>query len=150
TVSVGRWGARWVFARILVLWGLCAALEGAIGTAFASSLFSWLPKIDEQTSWFTSVDNTLDLILGWIARLFHEDVRLVVFAKSAGFINGLHDTPAYQFYCFRFMLGFFEGGFFPSVIVYLSLWFRPEDRGRAIASFMAAIPLSSMLGLPIS
>ena len=48
------------------------------------------------------------------------------------------------------MLGFFEGGFFPSVIVYLSHWFRSEDRAKAIASFMAAIPLSLVLGVPIS
>src|SRR5438477_12919 len=68
----------------------------------------------------------------------------------ARFINGLHDTPAYQFYFFRFMLGFFEGGFFPSVIVYLSHWFRYQDRAKAIAGFMAAIPLSSMLGVPAS
>src|SRR5579859_5719177 len=32
TLSVVRWGARWVFVRILVLWGLCAALVGVIGT----------------------------------------------------------------------------------------------------------------------
>jgi sugar phosphate permease len=124
TVSVTRWGARWVFARILVLWGLCAALVGLIGLPFASALFSWLPHIPES-SWR-------------------------VLSAPAHFINGLHDTPAYQFYFFRFMLGFFEGGFFPSVIVYLSHWFRPEDRAKSIASFMAAIPLSSMVGLPLS
>ena len=102
TVSVVRWGARWVFVRILILWGLCASLTGAIGTPLAASLFGWLPS-------------------------FHPDPA----------VN--------QFYVLRFMLGFFEGGFFPSVIVYLSLWFRPEDRAKAIASFMSAIPLSSML-----
>jgi MFS family permease len=48
------------------------------------------------------------------------------------------------------MLGFFEGGFFPSVIVYLSIWFRGEDRAKAIASFMSAIPLSLVLGVPVS
>jgi ACS family tartrate transporter-like MFS transporter len=102
TLSVSRWGARWVFARILVLWGLCAALAGTIGTPFANTFFGWLP------------------------------------------------SPAYQLYFFRFMLGFFEGGFFPSVIVYLALWFRPQDRAKAIAAFMAAIPLSSMVGVPLS
>jgi ACS family tartrate transporter-like MFS transporter len=68
----------------------------------------------------------------------------------AVFINGLRDDPRYQFYFLRFMLGFFEGGFFPSVIVYLSLWFRPADRAKAVAGFMAAIPISNILGLPIS
>ena len=58
--------------------------------------------------------------------------------------------PSRSFYFLRFMLGLFEGGFFPSVILYLSLWFRPRDRGRAIATFMAAIPVSSMLGSPLS
>ncbi|HEV3260965.1 MAG TPA: MFS transporter [Gemmataceae bacterium] len=123
TVSVARWGARWVFARILVLWGLCAALVGAIGTPFATHLFAWLPHVPEGAAAISGV---------------------------AHFINGLRDTPKYQFYFFRFLLGFFEGGFFPSVIVYLSHWFRAQDRAKAIASFMAAIPLSSMLGMPAS
>jgi MFS family permease len=151
TVSVTRWGARWVFVRILVLWGLCAALAGAIGTPFASTLFSWIPRINEQAGGLASFDNHVDALLGWTVRLFYNDqVRLAILARSASFVNGLNDTPAYQFYFFRFMLGFFEGGFFPSVIVYLSLWFSPQHRARAIASFMAAIPLSNVLGLPIS
>ncbi len=48
------------------------------------------------------------------------------------------------------MLGFFEGGFFPSVILYLSLWYRAADRAKAIALFMAAIPVASVFGLPVS
>ena len=123
TISVARWGARWVFVRILVLWGLCAAAVGAIGTPFAASLFGWLPHLPESPGW-----------LGGAAR----------------FINGLSHSPEYQFYFFRFMLGFFEGGFFPSVIFYLSLWFRTEDRAKAIATFMAAIPFSNMVGAPLS
>src|SRR5262249_9463392 len=48
------------------------------------------------------------------------------------------------------MLGLFEGGFFPSVIVYLSLWFRPRDRARALSVFMCAIPFSLAFGTPLS
>jgi ACS family tartrate transporter-like MFS transporter len=125
TVSVVRWGARWVFVRILILWGLCAALLGSIGTRFAAALFGWLPSLPEHGVWFA-------------------------LSGVTDFINHLHDSPKYQFYFFRFMLGFFEGGFFPSVIVYLSHWFREKDRAKAIASFMAAIPISSCLGNPIS
>ncbi len=62
----------------------------------------------------------------------------------------VRNDPQHQFYFLRFTLGFFEGGFFPSVIVYLSLWFRPQDRAKAIASFMIGIPLSNAIGLPIS
>lgn len=120
TVSVLKWGARWVFVRILILWGLCCTLIGFINTPFASSLFTWIPHIPEEAGWLAS------------------------------FINELPHNAEYQFYFFRFMLGFFEGGFFPSVIVYLSLWFRTEDRAKAIASFMAAIPLSSVIGAPLS
>ena len=135
TVTVVRWGARWVFVRILVLWGICAALAGSIGTPFAAWLFSWLPTLSEHTAFGN-----------WFDGLVH----LGVFSGTAGFINGLHDAPENQFYVFRFMLGFFEGGFFPSVIVYLGLWFRPEDRAKAIAAFMAAIPLANVLGQPLS
>src|SRR5262245_3518037 len=99
TLSVVRWGARWVFVRILILWGICATMTGFLGLPVLS-IFSSEPK--------------------------------------------------HQFYALRLILGFFEGGFFPSVIVYLSLWFRPQDRAKAIATFMAAIPLSSVLGYPLS
>src|SRR6185369_4355266 len=62
----------------------------------------------------------------------------------------LRDDPKNQFYFLRFMLGVFEGGFFPSIVVYLSHWFRAGDRARAMAGFSLAIPLSSMLGSPLS
>lgn len=122
TVTVARWGARWVFVRILILWGLCAALIGFVGTPLVTGMLSWLPSWDVHFHLFS-----------WPVYL------------------GFHPhNAADQFYFLRFMLGFFEGGFFPSVIVYLSLWFRTEDRARSIASFMSAIPLSSMIGLPLS
>jgi ACS family tartrate transporter-like MFS transporter len=72
------------------------------------------------------------------------------FSGLAHFFNGLATEARYQFYFFRFLLGFFEGGFFPSVIVYLSLWFRSQDRAKAIAGFMAAIPFSGVLGMFLS
>jgi ACS family tartrate transporter-like MFS transporter len=149
TVSIVRWGARWVFVRILILWGICAALVGAIGTPFAATLFSWLPHISEHTAMLQGFDRGLNLLVGWLFALCGHG-PLQVGSGLARFVNGLHDSAAYQFYFFRFMLGFFEGGFFPSVIFYLSYWFRYRDRAKAIAGFMAAIPLSSMLGVPVS
>src|SRR5450631_1878730 len=38
TVSVHRRGARWVFFRILLLWGVCAALMGFMGMPLLASL----------------------------------------------------------------------------------------------------------------
>lgn len=58
-------------------------------------------------------------------------------------------TP-HQFYAVRFLLGLAEAGFFPGIIVYLTHWFIYEDRAKAVAGFMAAIPLSYAVGSPIS
>ena len=58
-------------------------------------------------------------------------------------------TPA-QLYSARFVLGVAEAGFFPGVIVYLSHWFIREDRAKATGNFMAAIPLSFVIGSPLA
>jgi ACS family tartrate transporter-like MFS transporter len=60
----------------------------------------------------------------------------------------IHTPP--QFYTARFLLGLAEAGFFPGIIVYLTHWFIYEDRAKAVAGFMAAIPLSFAVGSPIS
>src|SRR5436309_11065962 len=57
---------------------------------------------------------------------------------------------AHQLYGARFLLGAAEAGFFPGVIVYLSHWFTTADRGKAVARFMAAIPIGFMIGGPIA
>ena len=44
--------------------------------------------------------------------------------------------------------GFAEAGFFPGIIFYLTLWFPAKERARIISLFMAAIPLSSVIGGP--
>ena len=150
TLSVLRWGARWVFMRILVLWGLSCMLIGSIGTPFSNSLFAWLPEVDAGAGFFTGLDRGADVAFGWFAQLLGRAEPLVWFTGLAHFYNGLQHEPAYQFYLYRFMLGFFEGGFFPSVILYLSLWFRATDRAKAIATFMSAIPVATVFGLPIS
>ena len=58
-------------------------------------------------------------------------------------------TPG-QLYLVRFVLGAAEAGFFPGVVVYLSHWFICEDRAKATSNFMAAIPLSFVVGSPIA
>src|SRR5881628_2816032 len=64
-------------------------------------------------------------------------------------LTGFVRTPN-QLYGARFLLGAAEAGFFPGVIVYLSHWFIYQDRAKAVARFMAAIPLGFMLGGPIA
>src|SRR5207237_8850709 len=53
-------------------------------------------------------------------------------------------TPL-QLYGARFLLGAAEAGFFPGVIVYLSHWFVEQDRAKAVARFMSAIPIGFII-----
>jgi MFS family permease len=55
-----------------------------------------------------------------------------------------------SFYTFRLLLGAAEAGFFPGVAFYLATWFSAEYRTRIIAWFMVAIPISSVIGGPLS
>jgi MFS transporter, ACS family, tartrate transporter len=55
-----------------------------------------------------------------------------------------------QFYLVRFLVGAAEAGFLPGVIVYLTHWFRYQDRAKAVAFFYAANPLSYVIGSPLA
>ena len=79
---------------------------------------------------------------GWIARIM---ISWGVIATAMGFIDN-----STQFFWMRFFLGVAEAGFFPGLLVYLSHWFRQDDRAKAVALFMAAVPLSSIIGAPLS
>jgi len=78
----------------------------------------------------------------WIARIM---ISWGILAIMTAFVR-----TAPQFYWVRFLLGTAEAGFFPGLIVYLSHWFRYEDRAKAVALFMAGIPVSNLIGSPIS
>ncbi|HYM10487.1 MAG TPA: MFS transporter [Bryobacterales bacterium] len=78
----------------------------------------------------------------WIARIL---ISWGLLASLTGLIHTAH-----QFYWIRFLLGAAEAGFFPGIIVYLTHWYRYEDRGKAVAMFMAAIPIANIVGAPIS
>jgi ACS family tartrate transporter-like MFS transporter len=64
-------------------------------------------------------------------------------------LTGLVQTP-WQLYAARLVLGAAEASFFPGVIVYLSHWFQTADRAKATSNFMAAIPISFVIGSPIA
>src|ERR1019366_2111616 len=86
----------------------------------------------------------------WIARIM---VSWGLIASLMGFIGKpifsfLHLEA--QFYSLRFMLGLAEAGFFPGVIVYLSHWFRYEDRARTKSMFLIGIPLATIIATPVS
>jgi ACS family tartrate transporter-like MFS transporter len=50
----------------------------------------------------------------------------------------------------RFLLGSAEAGFYPGVILYLTFWLPPSVRSSVMAIFVTAIPLSNLIGAPIS
>ena len=58
-------------------------------------------------------------------------------------------TPL-QFYVLRFLLGAFEAGFFPGVILYFTFWFPAARRGQVIALFMTAAACAGLIAGPLS
>jgi ACS family tartrate transporter-like MFS transporter len=78
----------------------------------------------------------------WISRIM---VTWGLISASLMFVR----TPA-AFYLLRFFLGVAEAGFFPGVIYYLSLWYPAAHRARAIAAFMSAVPVTGLIGGPLS
>ena len=78
----------------------------------------------------------------WIARI------LISWGFLASLTGLVHSAG--QFYAIRFFLGVAEAGFVPGVLVYLSHWYRPEDRGKAVALFFAGIPASQVIGGPLA
>lgn len=78
----------------------------------------------------------------WIARVM---VTWGIVSAASAFVIGPN-----TFYALRFVLGVAEAGFFPGIILYLSLWFPARQRAVAAAWFMAAAPISTAIGSPIS
>ncbi|ACA21029.1 d-galactonate transporter [Methylobacterium sp. 4-46] len=78
----------------------------------------------------------------WIARVM---ITWGITSAAFAFIKG-----EWSFYVLRFLLGVAEAGFFPGIILYLSYWFPARYRAGVVSLFMAAAPLSVVLGSPIS
>ncbi|MDX6383345.1 MAG: transporter, family, tartrate transporter [Blastocatellia bacterium] len=79
---------------------------------------------------------------GWIARIL---ISWGIVAILMGFVRTRN-----EFYLLRFLLGAAEAGFFPGIMVYFTHWFRYQDRAKAVAMFMAAIPIANIVGSPLS
>jgi D-galactonate transporter len=87
----------------------------------------------------------------WIARIMFTwgiIAGIMAFIRPIGRFTGLGNE--YTFYLLRFLLGVAEAGFFPGMIFYFTLWFPAAYRARVTGYFMAAIPLSTVIGAPIS
>lgn len=78
----------------------------------------------------------------WIARIM---ITWGVISAAMMFTNS-----ATMFYVLRFLLGVAEAGFFPGIILYLTYWYPNARRGRITTFFMMALPLSGLIGGPVS
>jgi MFS transporter, ACS family, tartrate transporter len=87
----------------------------------------------------------------WIARIM---ISWGIVSAAFAFIpqiagaTGLSNNAV--FYALRLLLGACEAGFFPGIIFYLTLWFPAVYRARVVSFFMLAIPISSIIGSPVS
>ncbi|MGF6777074.1 MFS transporter [Paraburkholderia sp. GAS334] len=59
-------------------------------------------------------------------------------------------TAPWQFYAIRLLLGMFEAGFFPGIILYLTYWYPSQRRGRVTGLFLFGMPITGVLGGPLS
>jgi MFS transporter, ACS family, tartrate transporter len=78
----------------------------------------------------------------WVARIM---ITWGILSAATAFVW----SPA-SFYIVRILLGAAEAGFFPGMIFFMTLWFPRRYRARMFATFNIAVPLSSVIGAPIS
>ncbi|MET3415141.1 MFS family permease [Methylobacterium sp. 1030] len=78
----------------------------------------------------------------WIARV------MITWGMISGAFAFVQDE--YSFYALRFLLGAAEAGFFPGIILYLTYWFPTRYRAGVVSLFMAAAPISVVIGSPLS
>ena len=78
----------------------------------------------------------------WIARIL---MTWGIFATLTGFVHTIQ-----HLYVLRFLLGLAEAGYFPGIVLYLTYWLRQRERARAVALFLVGLPVTSIVGAPIS
>ncbi|MFY9530785.1 MAG: MFS transporter [Candidatus Acidiferrales bacterium] len=78
----------------------------------------------------------------WIARIL---ITWGILATLTGFVHTVH-----QLYVVRFLLGLAEAGYLPGIVLYLTYWFRRREQAQAVALFLTGLPVTSILGAPVS
>lgn len=78
----------------------------------------------------------------WMCRIM---VTWGLLSMATAFVTG----PV-SFFIVRFLLGAAEAGLYPGMILYMTYWFPQATRARFIALFLAAVPLSNVIGAPLS
>src|SRR6201991_1799667 len=123
-----------------------AALTMNAELKFSPTIFAWGAGIFFFGYFIFEVPSNLALekfgASKWIARIM----------ETWGIISALMATGSgeWSFYILRFLLCVAEAGFFPGIILYLTYWYPAEYRARFLAAFAIAVPLSTVIGAPIS
>jgi MFS transporter, ACS family, tartrate transporter len=132
-----------------------AALQMNKALDFSASAFGFGAGVFFIAYFFFEVPSNLLLerfgARRWIARIMFTWGLLagaMAFIPNISRYTGI--SPAHVFFGLRILLGIAEAGFFPGIIFLLTLWFPAAYRGRVVGYFMAAIPLSTVIGGPIS
>jgi MFS transporter, ACS family, tartrate transporter len=123
-----------------------AALTMNAELKFSPTIFAWGAGIFFFGYFIFEVPSNLALekfgASRWIARIM----------VTWGIISALMATVSgeWSFYGLRFLLGVAEAGFFPGIILYLTYWYPAEYRARFLAAFAIAVPVSTVIGAPVS
>jgi ACS family tartrate transporter-like MFS transporter len=159
TIPIGTQAIRKVRIRILpflfILYVICyldrvnigiAALTMNQDLAITSQQFGLLTGIFFIGYFLFEVPSNLLLhkigARTWIGRIL---ISWGVIATLTGFVHNVH-----QLYWARFLLGLAEAGYVPGVYLYLTYWFPKREQARAIALFLLGLPVSSIVGSPLS
>ncbi|WP_446091555.1 MFS transporter [Acinetobacter sp. 1124_18A] len=78
----------------------------------------------------------------WIARIM---ITWGILSGCFAFVE-----TEWQFYTLRFLLGVAEAGLAPGLLLYLTYWFPSYRRARMTVLWFIAIPISGMIGGPLS
>jgi len=123
-----------------------AALTMNAELKFTPLIFSWGAGIFFIGYFLFEVPSNLALerfgASRWIARIM---VTWGIISACMAAVSG-----EWSFYILRFLLGVAEAGFFPGIILYLTYWYPAEYRARFLAAFAIAVPVSTVIGAPIS
>src|ERR1700723_931015 len=123
-----------------------AALTMNAELKFSPTIFAWGAGIFFIGYFIFEVPSNLALekfgASRWIARIM----------VTWGIISGLMAlvSGVWSFYGLRFLLGVAEAGFFPGIILYLTYWYPAECTARFLAAFAIAVPVSTVIGAPVS
>lgn len=78
----------------------------------------------------------------WLARIL---IVWGLVSALTGLVQNVH-----QLYLARFLLGWAEAGYFPGIILYLTYWFRRPEQAQVLALLLIGIPITSIVGGPLS